>query len=151
MRKIIFVLAVFAFTASAPVYAANNTSGIWELTMVNPKGEADSFEMVITQGDENLNVSVTNLELQMELSGIGTLKGEKIEFSLKSAKYPQFEWIFKGEVTGKKMEGSRKILNDRGLVLFFLPQSIDGKERTRKETKALMEAIKHDTWSAVME
>ena len=145
MRKImiLFVLAVVAFLTAVPVYAADNIGGTWRLTMISPRGQADSFEMVITQDDKNLNVTVINSELQMELSGTGTLKGEKIKFSLKAANHPEFEWDFKGKVTGKKMEGKREIQKGRFETITFLPPG-------RKPTPDEIKNLSLDAWSAVM-
>ena len=147
MRKILIILAVITFTAVVPVCAADNVGGTWVLTMMNPQGEADNFDMVITQDGKKLNVTITNSELQAMLSGAGTLKGSKIKFNLKGPDN-QFEFIFEGKVTGKKMEGTREIQDDRGGNVTFLPPSNDGKKPTVDEIENIK--LNTNTWSAVM-
>jgi hypothetical protein len=145
MRKILFVLAVFAFAVSVPVYAADNVSGTWVLTQMSPMGGEDIWDVVITQDGENLNVTATPSHTQVMFSGAGILKESKIKFSLKNPDN-QLEFIFEGKVTGKKMEGTREIRQDvsGGTMIFEPPPSDGGSKPTDDERESF------NTWSAVM-
>jgi len=107
MRKVLFLLAVFALAVSVPAYAAN-VGGTWSLTMDSPQCQAETFDVTITQDGENLNVSGTHPMLQ-EMAGTGTLKGNDINFTLKATGQMAIDIAFTGKVTGKKMEGTREI------------------------------------------
>ena len=111
MRKILFLLAVFALAVAAPVYAAN-ISGTWALTMTGPQGE-ENFDVTVKDNGGNLEVAATHPMLQ-EMVGTGTLKGNDINFSLKATGQMAVELKFAGKVDGKKMEGTREIVMASG-------------------------------------
>lgn len=151
MRKILFVLAVFASTVAVPVYADVNVSGTWALTQMNHMGGEDIWDVVITQDGKKLNVTATNSEVQAMMSGAGTLNGSKIKFSLKDPDNNQIEFNFEGKVTGKKMEGTREIRQDdrdgawmSGAMYLESPSGDGGGE------PAVVEIENSSTWSAVM-
>lgn len=109
MRKILFLLAVFAFVAAVPVYAAN-VSGTWTLTQAGPQGD-ESFELVIKDNGGSLEITGTH-EMLGELAGTGTVSGSDIAMDVKASAPIAVELVFQGKVTGNKMEGTREIKMD---------------------------------------
>jgi hypothetical protein len=106
MRKVLFLLTVFALAVAAPAYAAS-VGGTWALTMSGPQGE-ENFDIVIKDAGGSLEVSATHPMLQ-EMVGTGTLKGSDINFSIKATGQMAVELAFTGKVEGNKMEGTREI------------------------------------------
>jgi hypothetical protein len=107
MRKVLFLLVVFALAVAAPVYAAN-VSGIWTVTMSNPMGQEETFDLDIKDNGGSLTVTGTHPQLT-GLEGTGTLKGNAITMDVKSTGQMAVGLAFEGKVTGNKMEGTRKI------------------------------------------
>jgi len=105
MRKLLFLTTVLAFVFTSSVWAAD-LSGNWTLKMAGRQGD-ESIPMVIKAAGENLTVTATHPMLQA-MEGTGTIKGDVVNFSLKSTGQMQIEFVFTGKVTGNKMAGTRE-------------------------------------------
>jgi hypothetical protein len=106
MRKVLFLIASFAFVIAMPLLAAD-VSGTWMLTMQSPMGE-DKFDVVIKAAGETLTVTSQHPMLQ-ELKGTGTLKENSIKFKLDATGQMPIAFEFTGTVAGSKMSGTREI------------------------------------------
>jgi hypothetical protein len=107
MRKVLLLVAVFALAVAAPVYAAN-VSGTWTVTMSNPMGQEETFDLDIKDNGGSLVVTGTHPQLS-GLEGTGTLKGNDIALDVTATGPMAVQLVFEGKVTGKKMAGTRKI------------------------------------------
>jgi multimeric flavodoxin WrbA len=107
MRKGLFLLAILAFAVAAPVYAANVT-GTWTLTMSNPMGQEETFDLDIKDNGGSLVVTGTHPQLS-GLEGTGALKGDVVTMDVTATGPMAVQLIFEGKVSGNEMEGTRKI------------------------------------------
>jgi hypothetical protein len=106
MRKVLFLIASFAFMLVLPAWAAD-VSGTWTITMQSPMGE-DKFDVVIKIAGETLTVTSQHPMLQ-ELKGSGTMKENSIKFKLDATGQMPIAFEFTGTVAGSKMSGTREI------------------------------------------
>jgi hypothetical protein len=106
MRKILFVVALFAFVFASPLWAID-VSGTWTLIMQSPMGE-DKFDVDIKAAGETLTITSQHPMLQ-ELKGSGTLKDNSIKFKLDATGQMPISFEFTGTVSGNKMSGTREI------------------------------------------
>ncbi len=106
MRKVLFLLTVFALAVAAPAYAAD-VGGTWALTMSGPQGE-ENFDIVVKDAGGSLEVTATHPMIQ-EMVGTGTLEGDDVNFSIKATGQMAVEIAFTGKINGDKMEGTREI------------------------------------------
>jgi hypothetical protein len=107
MRKVLFLLVVLALAVAAPVCAAG-VAGTWTLTMSNPMGQEETFDLAVTDNGGSLVITGTHQQLG-GLEGTGTLKGDDITMDVTATGQMAVQLIFEGKVNGKKMEGTRKI------------------------------------------
>lgn len=105
MRKVLFLLVIFALAVAAPVYAAN-VSGTWALTQAGPQGD-ENFDLVIKDSGGSLSITGTHPMLG-EMEGTGTLKGNDITMDIKATGQMPIDFKYTGKVTGKKMEGTKE-------------------------------------------
>lgn len=103
MRKVLLLATLLVSISALSAWAAD-ISGKWTLTMWGA-GAEESIPIVIKAAGENLTVTCSHPSFK-EMTGTGTLKGDAISFSLKSA---SMEIKFSGKVAGNKMEGTREI------------------------------------------
>jgi hypothetical protein len=106
MRRILFVVALFALVA-APMASAADISGNWALKMQGPMGE-EEIQLVIKAVGEKLKITGTHSMLE-EMSGTGTLKGDSVKFKLEASGEMLMGFEFTGKVAGNKMSGTREM------------------------------------------
>jgi len=103
MRKVLFLTTLAAFLLTSSTWAAD-ISGKWTFTWWGA-GAEESFSLDIKAAGENLTITGNHPTFK-EMTGTGTLKGDSVSMSLKSA---SMEIALTGKVTGNKMAGAREI------------------------------------------
>jgi len=102
--KVLFNSVLFLLMVTLVfVYATTDVSGEWEVTIKTQEGELIQI-MVIEQDGESLSVVMTEPGVEME--GEGTIKDNKIEWSV-SRSTPQGQLImsYSGSVEDDSMSG----------------------------------------------
>jgi hypothetical protein len=110
MRKVLFFTILLTFLLTSSAWAAD-VSGEWAVTMKNPQGQDESFDIVIKGAGENLTIASGNHPVLETLEGKGSLKGDAITMDLKSTggQMAGVGIVFTGKVSGNKMSGTREI------------------------------------------
>ncbi len=124
MTKILSILTIFLWiTLIFPANAAEvDVSGDWELTITTPRGER-TRDIHFEQDGEALTVTMPGFQGD-EVTGEGTLKGNKIEWTItRSTPRGEMTITYTGEVEGDTMSGEAQ----------FGPSRSFEWEATRKE------------------
>ena len=98
---ILFILAVFSLSLSAQDV---DLSGEWEMKMETPRGE---MTQTLTFEQDGEKITVTMTGRRGETTGEGTIKGNKIEWTVtRSTQRGDFTMTYTGTVEGNKMSGT---------------------------------------------
>jgi hypothetical protein len=109
MKKVNSVLAMF-FLLLAPILLSANSAdvtGDWEITIQSPRGERTS-DIHFEQDGEKL--AVTMQMMGQEVTAEGTVKGNKIEWSVtRSTQRGDMTIAYSGTVDGDTMSGEAQM------------------------------------------
>jgi len=114
MRKI-QLLAGMILIFFATCVSAADISGSWTVTMQNPQGSEESFELNLQAAGEALTITGTHPGIAAmtggggTLTGSGTLKGSDITMNFTETTVG-VQFAFTGKVAGNKMSGTREVV-----------------------------------------
>jgi hypothetical protein len=111
MRKILFMVTMFAFIFTSSVWAAD-ISGTWTLKMAGRQGDV-TMDLAIKATGDNLTITAKH-PMMGDMAGTGTLKGDAITMNLTATGEMKMGFSFTGTVTGNKMAGTREMVRPAG-------------------------------------
>jgi hypothetical protein len=111
MRKILFMVTMFAFIFTSSVWASD-ISGTWTLKMAGRQGDV-TMDLAIKSVGENLTITAKH-PMMGDMAGNGTLKGNAITMNLTATGEMKMGYSFTGTVTGNKMAGTREMVRPAG-------------------------------------
>ena len=109
MKKMYSMIALFALLLIPVLLSAQdvNVTGDWEITTQSPRGERTS-DIHFEQDGENL--TVTMQLMNEEVTAEGTVKGNKIEWSVtRSTQRGEFTISYTGTIDGDSMSGEAQM------------------------------------------
>jgi len=115
MKKSCSVFAMFLLISLPILLGAGeiDVSGDWEMTTESPRGERTST-IHFEQDGENLTVTMEGRRGGSEVTGKGTIKGDKIEWTItRSTQRGEFTTTYAGTVEGDTMSGEIQ-MGERG-------------------------------------
>jgi hypothetical protein len=115
MKKIYATLTILSFLLIPFLYAQNaNVAGDWEMTSQSPRGEM-TRALHFDQDGEKIKVTMEGFRGGNEITGEGTVQGNKIEWtmSMSTPSGGEFTLTYKGTVEGDTMAGTVE-MGDRG-------------------------------------
>lgn len=110
MKKILSILTIVLLTLPLLSLKAEelDVTGDWELTMTTQRGERTQ-DIHFEQDGENLTVTMTGFRGN-EVTGEGTIKGNKIEWTItRSTPRGEMTITYTGEVEDDKMSGQAQM------------------------------------------
>jgi len=109
MKKMYSMIALFALLLIPVLLSAQdvNVTGDWEITTQSPRGERTS-DIHFEQDGESL--TVTMQLMNEEVTAEGTVKGNKIEWSVtRSTQRGEFTISYTGTIDGDSMSGEAQM------------------------------------------
>ncbi len=109
MKKVYSVFVMFTLLLLPMLLSAQdvNVTGDWEMTTQSPRGERTSDVHFVQEGEK---LTVTMQLMREEVTAEGTVKGNKIEWSVtRSTQRGEFTISYSGTVEGDTMSGEAQM------------------------------------------